>query len=126
MQFDSVKQCSILFPLLLQGLFSGWRDYVLFQSLLSGEGNSRLSRELKQQMHFDVRLPIIFVDFNFVSLCGLFYICPKRLLVPVNVCVLLDLSVVCVEGVGEVRFHLLEGIFFFYELTWILPLDLTD
>lgn len=66
---------------------------MLFQSALPWEGNSWHSRELKQQTHFDVRSAIIFVGVIFVSLCGLFYICSKFLLVLENVSVLLELSV---------------------------------
>lgn len=57
----------------LSGLVSGWRHGLLFQSILPWEGNSQHSRELKQQMHFDVRSAIIFVGVSFVSLCDLFF-----------------------------------------------------
>lgn len=68
---------------------------MLFQSVLPWEGSSQRSRELKQQRHFDVRSAVVFVGVIFLSLGGLFYICSKLPLVPVNVSVSLDLSVVC-------------------------------
>lgn len=73
---------------------------MLFQSVLPWEGNCQHSRELKQQTHFDVRSAIIFVGVIFVSLGGLFYICSKFLLVPVNVCFIRDECAVRQEWVG--------------------------
>lgn len=69
---------------------------MLFQCVLPWESDSQHSMQLKQQTDFDVRSAIVFVGVIFVSLRGLFYICSKFLLVPANVAVLLDLSVLYV------------------------------
>lgn len=54
---------------------------LLFYSVLS---LGKEQQELKQQTHFDVGSAAAFVGVIFVSLSGLFVICSKPLVVPVN------------------------------------------